>query len=144
MSDSNAKIKVIISHRPNLFLHILTSLLPSLQTKLASKYPWGAQGDVVWGWRAQLGVTLLQDLLAVGYWGVNGAYLVQWIYKALEFIQTGEWKKVFQRVLAQLKGGGCLRDRRRHQNGWIFGKVPKGGVGHFQSKNLYCRFWTFK
>ena len=73
-----------------------------------AKYPWGAQGDVVWGWRAQLGVTLLQDLLAVGYWGVNGAYLVQWIYKALEFIQTGEWKKVFQRVLAQLKGGGCL------------------------------------
>ena len=30
-----------------------------------------------------------------------------------------------------------------YQNGWIFGKVSKGGVGHFQSKNLYCRFWTF-
>ena len=23
-----------------------------------------------------------------------------------------------------------------------FGKVPKGGGGHFQSKNLYCRFFT--
>ena len=29
------------------------------------------------------------------------------------------------------------------QNGWIFGKVLKGG-GHFQSKNLCCRFCTFK
>ena len=34
MSDSNAKIKVIISQRPTLLLHILTCL-PSLQTKLA-------------------------------------------------------------------------------------------------------------
>ena len=26
------------------------------------------------------------------------------------------------------------------QNGWIFRKVPKGGGGHFRSKNLCCRF----
>ena len=26
----------------------------------------------------------------------------------------------------------------------IFWKIPKGGGGHFQSKNLYCIFWTFK
>ena len=27
----------------------------------------------------------------------------------------------------------------------FFGKVPKGGRGgHFQSKNLYCKIWTFK
>ena len=37
-----------------------------------------------------------------------------------------------------------LRDAFPFQNVWIFGKVPKGGGGHFQSKNLYCRFWTFK
>ena len=30
------------------------------------------------------------------------------------------------------------------RNGLTFGKVPKGGGGHFQSKNLYCRFFTFK
>ena len=23
----------------------------------------------------------------------------------------------------------------------FFGKTPKGGGGHFQSKNLCCRFW---
>ena len=29
----------------------------------------------------------------------------------------------------------------RYQNGWIFGKVRKGGGGgHFQSKSLCCRF----
>ena len=27
-----------------------------------------------------------------------------------------------------------LRDGRRYQIGWIFGKVPKGGGGHFQKK----------
>ena len=37
-----------------------------------------------------------------------------------------------------------LRDAFPFQNGWIFGKVPKGGGGHFQSKNLYCKIWTFK
>ena len=32
-----------------------------------------------------------------------------------------------------------------YQNGLIFGKAPRGGGrGHFQSKNLYCRFWIFK
>ena len=37
-----------------------------------------------------------------------------------------------------------VRDGWRYQNGWIFGKVPKGGGGgHFQSKNLYWRFWAF-
>ena len=35
-----------------------------------------------------------------------------------------------------------LRDGSGLQNTWIFGQVPKGG-GHFQSKNLYSRFWTF-
>ena len=34
----------------------------------------------------------------------------------------------------------AVRDAFPFQNGWIFGKVPKGGGGHFQSKNLYCRF----
>ena len=34
-----------------------------------------------------------------------------------------------------------LREASHLQNGWIFGKFPKGrGGGHFQSKNLYCRF----
>ena len=33
-----------------------------------------------------------------------------------------------------------LRDAFPFQNGWIFGKVPKGGEGYFQSKNLCCRF----
>ena len=37
-----------------------------------------------------------------------------------------------------------FRDAFPFQNGWIFGKVPKGGGGHFQSKNLYCKIWTFK
>ena len=37
-----------------------------------------------------------------------------------------------------------LRDDWKYQNGCFFGKVPKGGGGHFQSKNFYCRFWTFK
>ena len=36
-----------------------------------------------------------------------------------------------------------IRDAPRFQIGWIFGKVPRGG-GHFQSKNLYCKIWTFK
>ena len=31
-----------------------------------------------------------------------------------------------------------VREAFPFQNGWIFGKVPKGG--HFQSKNLCCRF----
>ena len=26
----------------------------------------------------------------------------------------------------------------------MFGTVPKGEGGQFQSKNLFCRFWTFK
>ena len=37
-----------------------------------------------------------------------------------------------------------LRDRWRYQIGWMFGKVSKGGGGHFQPKNLYCRFWAFR
>ena len=37
-----------------------------------------------------------------------------------------------------------VREGWRLQNGWIFGKVPKGGGGHFQSKNLCCKIWTFK
>ena len=38
-----------------------------------------------------------------------------------------------------------LRDVLSHQNRWFFfGKFPKRGGGHFQSKNLCCRFWTFK
>ena len=36
-----------------------------------------------------------------------------------------------------------IREGSRYQIGWSFGKVPKGGGSHFQSKNLYCRFWTF-
>ena len=42
------------------------------------------------------------------------------------------------------KGVGAIRDRSSYQIGWIFGKVPKGqrgGGSHFQSQNLYCRFW---
>ena len=37
-----------------------------------------------------------------------------------------------------------IRDGRCLQHGWILRKVQKGGRGHFQFKNLYCRFWTFK
>ena len=37
----------------------------------------------------------------------------------------------------------CLRDKSWYQNGWISGKLPKGGGGHFQSKSLNCRFWNF-
>ena len=39
--------------------------------------------------------------------------------------------------LARVRGGP------RYQMGQIFGKFPRGGGGHFQSKNLYCRFWAF-
>ena len=45
----------------------------------------------------------------------------------------------------QQQAAAYIRDGRPHQKGWVFGKVAKGGrVGNFQSKNLYCRFWTFK
>ena len=39
-------------------------------------------------------------------------------------------------------GLASYREADPFQNGWIFGKVPKGegGEGHFQSKNLCCRF----
>ena len=33
-----------------------------------------------------------------------------------------------------------LRDGSRYQIGWIFSSKGRGG-SHFQSKNLYCRFW---
>ena len=38
-----------------------------------------------------------------------------------------------------------LREGWRHQIKWVFGKVKKGGggMGLFQSKHLYCIFWTF-
>ena len=44
-----------------------------------------------------------------------------------------------------------IRDGSCYQIGWIFGKVSKEGGGggrgwrggHYQSKDLYCRFWTF-
>ena len=41
---------------------------------------------------------------------------------------------------------GCdmLRDGWPYENRWIFGKVPKGGGGHFQIEILCCRFWAFK
>ena len=42
------------------------------------------------------------------------------------------------------KGHFTLREAYRYQNGWIFGKVPNGGGGHFQSKNFCCKFWTFE
>ena len=35
------------------------------------------------------------------------------------------------------------RDGSRHQIGWIFENVPKGGLGNFQSKKISCWFWTF-
>ena len=35
------------------------------------------------------------------------------------------------------------RDGRCLQHGWILRKVQKGGRGHFQFKNLYCRLWAF-
>ena len=34
-----------------------------------------------------------------------------------------------------------LREGSGYQIGWIFEKLPRGGGGHFQSKNLCCRFW---
>ena len=37
-----------------------------------------------------------------------------------------------------------VREAYAYQNGWNFGKVPKGGGDHFQSKNLCCKIWTFK
>ena len=43
-----------------------------------------------------------------------------------------------------------LNSRSHYWNGWplqsrwIFGKVPNRDGGHFQFKNLCCRFWTFK
>ena len=40
-----------------------------------------------------------------------------------------------------------LRDGWRYQNRWIFCQVPKGGGvggGHFKSKKLCCRIWTFE
>ena len=46
-------------------------------------------------------------------------------------------KKLCETSLNKMK----LRDGCRYQNGWIFGKVPKGG-SNFQSKNLCCRFST--
>ena len=36
-----------------------------------------------------------------------------------------------------------LLDGSGYQNGWFFGKLARG-VGHCRSKNLYCKFWTFK
>ena len=54
----------------------------------------------------------------------------------------GEWTSEFKyfhfAILAFL-----LRDGSGYQNRLIFGKLPKGGGGHFQSKNLYWRFLTF-
>ena len=48
-------------------------------------------------------------------------------------------KKLCETSLNKMK----LRDGCRYQNGWIFGKVPKGG-SNFQSKNLCCRFWELE
>ena len=50
----------------------------------------------------------------------------------------------FQQVCAF--GDYCvysIREGSGYQIGLIFGDMPKGGAGgaHFQSKNLYCRFW---
>ena len=37
------------------------------------------------------------------------------------------------------------RDESGYQNGWILGKLPKGGGGgHFQSISLCSRFWNLK
>ena len=55
-------------------------------------------------------------------------------------VWLGQKTKFFQWVYLKAP----LRDAFPFQNGWIFGKVPKGGGGHFQSKNLYCKIWTFK
>ena len=40
--------------------------------------------------------------------------------------------------------GAQIREGSGYQNGWIFGKVPKGEGGHFYSKNLCCKIWTFE
>ena len=37
-----------------------------------------------------------------------------------------------------------LRDDRLPKYGCFFGKVPKGGGGHFRSKKLHCRFCWFQ
>ena len=37
-----------------------------------------------------------------------------------------------------------IRDGWQYQNGWILEKFQRGAGGHFQSKNLCCRFWTYK
>ena len=44
----------------------------------------------------------------------------------------------FQIVLIEVRDG---RVGQNYQNGWNFGKLSNGGGGHFQSKNLCCRFW---
>ena len=55
---------------------------------------------------------------------------------ATHFLQTWSmWPSLLKYQLKTLREGSGFQIR------WIFGKVPKGGMGHFQSKNLYCRFW---
>ena len=63
--------------------------------------------------------------------------------KSLRFfdakLATKSWNK--QSMPAEVLKSS-QRDGSRYQIGWIFGKVPKGGRGHFQYKKLCCRFWT--
>ena len=53
---------------------------------------------------------------------------------------NAKYNNSFSLTLSDTKG------RVRLPNRMIFWKSAKGGggVGHFQSKNLYCKFWNFK
>ena len=51
---------------------------------------------------------------------------------------------IFTGPLLPVELGIQVRDEWKYQNGCFSEKFQKGGVCHFQSKNLYCRFWTFK
>ena len=54
--------------------------------------------------------------------------------------------------VSQLDGQASQRSRQKGRLGKdgytktdeFLEKFQTGGGGHFQSKNLYCRFWTFK
>ena len=61
--------------------------------------------------------------------------------------RTGEKNETCKIVTSSIAAGHCFsleiffREGSGYQIGWFFWKSSKGGGVHFQSKNLYCRFW---
>ena len=112
---------------------------------------YGRMGSISSSWRTQARLTRDTEKLNLNLVFILKHFEVGWLYTSNYHLIFFNWPttiSVPKRKPPISQSQPFLSTRFReaspYQNVWIFGKVPKGGGGHFQSKNFCCKFWTFE